>query len=777
MGALYRFIQCLVIATVLVGCGGGGGSGGDANAGNTAPVANAGPAQKVVTGMLVTLTGNGSSDANGDPLTYAWTLTSKPAGSNAALAGATLATPSFTADAVGTYIASLIVNDGKVNSAESTVMVTATAANAVPVANAGANQTVVAAAVVTLNGSASWDANGDPLTYVWTLTSKPAGSSAALIGGNSIMPSFTADAVGTYVASLLVNDGKVNSAASTVTVIATVANGAPVADAGVSQSVTTITLITLDGTASSDPDGDPLTYAWTLISKPVGSTPLFYAQNTPKPQFQANSSGTYVFSLVVSDGNFSSAPSTVTVIASVPNAAPVANAGPNQAVVAAAVVTLNGSASWDANGDPLTYVWTLTSMPAGSKTALVGGTLATPSFTADAVGTYVASLVVSDGKLSSAASTVTVTVSGVNEFANIAGGSYYSTALKSDGTVWTWGHNLNGELGDASRGYQTNNPNPLPLAVVGLTGVVAIAVGDRHTVALKSDGTVVGWGYSSYGELGTGAIGSQASPVQVSGLTGIRQVSTGCNDTVALKSDGTVVAQGSNFKGQLGDGTTTDRLSPVAVPGLTGVVEVSAGCFFTLALKSDGTVWAWGSYAGGVLADGTVIDSPSPIPVAALSGVARVVAATSGGHALALRSDGTVWAWGSNLFGQLGDGTLRNRWTWQAVQGLTGIVAVAAGNDHSVAVKSDGTVWAWGYNGLGQLGDGTQTLRTGPVMVPGLTGVVAVAGGNAHTLAVKSDGTVWGWGYNAEGQLGIGTINPEILLIPRAVAGGFALQN
>jgi hypothetical protein len=172
-------------------------------------------------GTLVTLNGSASSDANSDPLTYSWTLTSKPASSAAALTGATTAAPTFTADLAGTYVASLTVNDGTVNSTAATVTITATVANAAPVANAGTAQNVTTGTVVTLNGSASSDANSDPLTYSWVLTSRPASSAAALTGATTAAPTFTADLAGTYVASLIVNDGTVNSTAATVTITAT----------------------------------------------------------------------------------------------------------------------------------------------------------------------------------------------------------------------------------------------------------------------------------------------------------------------------------------------------------------------------------------------------------------------------------------------------------------------------------------------------------------------------------------------------------------------------
>ena len=187
---------------------------------NLPPVANAGPLQNVTAGTVVTLNGSASTDAESDPLTFAWTLTSTPAGSTAVLVSATSAAPTFTADVAGVYIASLVVNDGKVNSTAATVTVTATVANAAPVANAGAAQNVVTGTLVTLNGSTSSDANGDTLTFAWTLTSRPAGSTAALASATSARPTFTADVAGTYVARLVVNDGKVNSTAATVTVTA-----------------------------------------------------------------------------------------------------------------------------------------------------------------------------------------------------------------------------------------------------------------------------------------------------------------------------------------------------------------------------------------------------------------------------------------------------------------------------------------------------------------------------------------------------------------------------
>ncbi len=330
--------------------------------------------------------------------------------------------------------------------------------------------------------------------------------------------------------------------------------------------------------------------------------------------------------------------------------------------------------------------------------------------------------------------------------------STHTLALKSDGSVLAWGDNSNGELGDGTA-ITRNSPVPVP----GLTGVVAIAAGSSHTVVLKSDGTLVAWGDNSNGQLGDGTTINYFSPVVVPGLTGIVAVAAGASQTIALKSNGTVMAWGGNTYGELGDGTTTTRRSPVPVPGLAGVVAIAAGSSHTVALKSDGTLVAWGHNGSGELGDGTVTNRYSPVPVPGLTGVVSVATSINNPHTLAVKSDGTVAAWGYNGNGELGDGTTTTRLSPVPVPGLTGVVAVAAGEWHTLALKSDGTVVAWGNNSYGGLGDGSTTNRLNPVPVPGLTGVVAVAAGHSDSLVLKSNGTPVAWGFNGYGQLGDGT--------------------
>ena len=402
---------------------------------NAAPVANAGVNQNVVIASTVTLDGTASTDANNDSLSYKWVLQSKPATSSATLAAATSAKPTFKADVAGTYVATLVVSDGKANSELAAVSILASATNLAPVAKPGVNQSVVTGTKVSVDASASSDPNGDSITYRWSLLFKPAGSTATLSSATTASATFTADLAGTYLVGLTVNDGKVDSPVVVLTVTAAKLNAVPVASAGTNQNVTAATLTTLDGTASTDADLDGLSYTWSLISKPSSSNATLSSTTSPKPTFTPDVAGTYVASLVVSDGKDRSPTAVVTVIASGSNSAPVANAGAAQSVSTAAVVTLNGTGSTDANGDTLTYRWTLTSKPTSSTAALSSATVASPTFTADLAGSYVASLVVNDSKVDSTnTSTVTITASAANS-APVANAGPVQTVSRTGGTV------------------------------------------------------------------------------------------------------------------------------------------------------------------------------------------------------------------------------------------------------------------------------------------------------------------------------------------------------
>jgi hypothetical protein len=277
---------------------------------NSPPVADAGADQTVTVGQQVTLDGSGSTDVDGDPLTYAWSLIGLPAGSAATLQDAGSVTPQFDVDLPGVYVAQLVVHDGIVGSDPDTV--TVTTSNSRPVADAGPDQTVSVGQVAVVDGSGSSDADGDALTFGWALTARPAGSVAAIADPASPVTSFIADVPGDYAVQLVVNDGQLDSDPDTA-LVSTV-NSVPTADAGPDQLGVPIgSVVTLDGSNSSDPDGSVLTYAWSLLSRPAGSAALLSGADTVQPELTPDVAGDYVAQLIVNDGFADSAPDTVRV--------------------------------------------------------------------------------------------------------------------------------------------------------------------------------------------------------------------------------------------------------------------------------------------------------------------------------------------------------------------------------------------------------------------------------------------------------------------------------
>jgi hypothetical protein len=402
----------LAVLPVLAACGGGG-SGCNLLGGalcdspnpvvNQAPVAVAGANQSVLLGAVsVKLNGSGSTDANGDVLTYQWAMVSRPSRSTAALSQATSVEPTFTPDVLGVYLFSLVVSDGKLSSATSLVTVTVSELNAPPVANAGVDQSVLVNAVVSLDGRDSSDANRDDvLTFTWSLV-RPDGTSAVLTG---VRPTFTAAMTGTYTASLTVRDAVSSSEPDAVRVVVSAVNAPPVAVITASSSVVVGTRVQLSAASSTDSNRDALTYRWSLLNKPMKATgaladsaAVLSSATLVNPLFTADVAGVYVLSLVVNDGLVNSEPVTVAVTASALNLPPVANAGAEQVVAVAAPVTLSGSASTDPNGDTLTYQWSLTTRPNLSTAALTNPNTVGPTFTPDLAGFYVATLTVNDGK-------------------------------------------------------------------------------------------------------------------------------------------------------------------------------------------------------------------------------------------------------------------------------------------------------------------------------------------------------------------------------------------
>jgi alpha-tubulin suppressor-like RCC1 family protein len=280
--------------------------------------------------------------------------------------------------------------------------------------------------------------------------------------------------------------------------------------------------------------------------------------------------------------------------------------------------------------------------------------------------------------------------------------------------------------------------------VAGGTNWKQVAPGIYHTAAIKTDGTLWTWGQNTYGQLGDNTTTHKSSPVQtVAGGTNWKQVACG-NHTAAIKTDGTLWTWGRDNYGQLGDNTTANKSSPVqTVAGGTNWKQVSSGTNHTAAIKTDGTLWTWGRDNYGQLGNNTTANKSSPVQTVA-GGTNWKQVAGDATHTAAIKTDGTLWMWGYNLYGQLGNNTITSKSSpVQTVAGGTNWKQISCGYHHTIAIKTDGTLWTWGYDNYGQLGNNTITSKSSPVQtVAGGTNWKQVAGGGYHTIAI-SEGDNW----------------------------------
>lgn len=372
---------------------------------NRAPIAHAGLDATVRVGSGAALSGAGSSDPDGDPLTYRWKIAARPAGSLAEIMTATGVASGLVPDLAGRYVMQLVVNDGRLDSAPDDVVIATE--NSAPVARAGADDTAAVGEIVRLDGSTSSDADGDGLAFTWTLVGRPTGSVASLVNPNDVRPSVRIDRAGVYRVRLMVTDGVATSAPDDVEI--NTRNTAPIARAGSDAHVALGETVTVDGSGSTDVDGNTLTFSWSFASVPASSTAALTPPSSVTPHFVVDRPGTYIAQLIVSDGAASSPADTVELTTR--NTAPVARAGADVAAVARQRVALDGSASSDIEGSPLTFSWALTVVPPGSRAVLENPTSSAPYFVADRDGLYVAQLVVGDGELSSLPDTLSVSTS------------------------------------------------------------------------------------------------------------------------------------------------------------------------------------------------------------------------------------------------------------------------------------------------------------------------------------------------------------------------------
>jgi alpha-tubulin suppressor-like RCC1 family protein len=341
----------------------------------------------------------------------------------------------------------------------------------------------------------------------------------------------------------------------------------------------------------------------------------------------------------------------------------------------------------------------------------------------------------------------------------VSAGNSHTCAVDNSNQIWCWGNNHYGQLGIGKDYNYYETYYKFPRQVTSVGKVKGVSGGDSSTCVIKEDNSLWCWGGNDSGQLGDGTFINRAFP-HMKITDNVLQISANQYHTCAIISDNSLWCWGSNGSGQLGDGTNTNSNTPVLIT--SGVSSVALGGYHTCAVKQDGSLWCWGYNYYGQLGDGTSgwgTDKNTPFQIMS-SGVSSV--ALGGYHTCAVKQDGSLWCWGYNYYGQLGDGT--SGWGTDKntpVQIMSsGVSSVALGGDHTCAVKTDGSLWCWGRNYYGQLGDGMGgygVIRNTPVQIMS-SGVSSVALGGDHTCAVKTDGSLWCWGSNWNGQVGVGPV-------------------
>jgi alpha-tubulin suppressor-like RCC1 family protein len=406
------------------------------------------------------------------------------------------------------------------------------------------------------------------------------------------------------------------------------------------------------------------------------------------------------------------------------NSPPVANAGADKLVHVDTTVIIDGTSSTDPDNNIVSYNWHQIS---GPTVTLNNADKAIANFTAFVTTGSVLTFELTVTDAYGLSNNDTCIIAPVIRWTKITGGAHHTVSIKTDGSLWAWGFNYFGQLGDG-----TIYDKHVPTRIGTDTDWVTVAAGEHYTLAIKADGSLWAWGDNGYGQLGNGTTQGMTAPIRIGTDTDWATVATMMFHTVAIKTDGSLWAWGLNNYGQFGDGTTVSKLIPTRIGTDTNWAVVSAGLGHTLAIKTDGSLWAWGWNNYRQLGDGTGIDKHTPTRIDADTDWATVAAGFN--NTVAIKTDGSLWEWGDDVISvpmQIGTDV-----DW---------VTVAARSDHYVAIKINGLLWEWGT----------------PYGVPLQIGIdydwATVGAGWYHTLVIKTNGTLWAWGYNGYGELGDGT--------------------
>lgn len=327
------------------------------------------------------------------------------------------------------------------------------------------------------------------------------------------------------------------------------------------------------------------------------------------------------------------------------------------------------------------------------------------------------------------------TGSGTKDWATVSAGTGFTIAIKNNGQLWAWGYNVVGALGNGGVGAYVSSP----VQVGALTNWLSVTSGYQFNLAIKTDGTLWSWGINTYGQLGDGTITTRSSPIQIGSGTNWSKTACGYYHSLAIKTDGTLWAWGNNSFGALGTNNTTYYSSPAQVGASTNWLDVVCGYQFTIAVRTTGTIWGWGFNSSyGNLGLGNLTNYSTAKQIGALttwskSGVASLAA-------YGIKTDGTLWSWGRNSNGQLGLSDLSNRSSPNQVGTLTNwskLGSNGCAGPFVTAIKTDGTLWAWGQNLYGQLGNGSTAIGvSSPVQVGALTTWSLSSDGNSHTMGI-----------------------------------------